>query len=80
MRDAITTEAVREMLDGHEDNEAKLARDAAIGALGAILASAANRFAGFGIPYEVTVYGGFALAMYAYRVLRARNLLPAAPK
>lgn len=80
MRDPITTEAVRQMLENREDNVAKLGRDAAIGAVGAILASLANRLIGIGIPYEVTVYGGFAIAMFAYRELRARNLLPAPPK
>lgn len=80
MRDAITTEAVREMLEGREDNAAKAGRDLLVGGVTSLIGLAANYLTGLGIPNEAAVAISFTLGMYAYRELRARNLLPVAPK
>lgn len=79
-RNAITNEAVRELLEGREDNTAKAGRDLLIGGISSAIGLGANYFTGLGLPEELAGLLSFTIGMYLYRELRARNLLPAAPK
>lgn len=74
-RNVQTEEAIRAVLRGDTDNMMLMGRDALIGAAGALLARGIDAAAGLGLPPDLTLYGGFIVAMYTWRNLRDHGYL-----
>lgn len=74
-RNAQTEEAIRAVLRGDTDTLMLAGRDALIGAAGAALARGLDHLAGLGLPPDLTLYGGFVVALGVWRALRDRGLL-----
>ena len=74
-RNVQTEEAIRAVLRGDTDNLLLFGRDALIGAAGALLARGIDAAASLGLPPDLTLYGGFVVALLGWRELRDRGYL-----
>lgn len=74
-RNAQTEEAIRAVLRGDTDNMVLAGRDAIIGAAGALLARGIDYGVGLGLPPDLTLYGGFVVALAVWRTLRDKGYL-----
>lgn len=74
-RNVQTEEAIRAVLRGDTDNLMLLGRDAVIGAAGAAIARGIDAATGLGLSPDLTLYGGFLVAMLTWRFARDRGYL-----